>query len=75
MKDERGLAAIDDGLARLFAADQGEPSDFTLQVIRRVHHQRWQREVFLSRVLYGGLCASGILVIAGVGVALGATFN
>jgi hypothetical protein len=71
VNDERHLEAIDRDLARLFAADEGVPSDFTLCVIRRIQNQRWKREVFLGRVLYGGLCASGILIIAGLGVAFG----
>lgn len=69
---ERDLDAIDGGLVRLFAEDQGVPSDFTLSVIRRIQDQRWRREVFLGRVLYGGLCASGIFIIAGLGVAISA---
>ena len=69
---ERDLDAIDGGLVRLFAEDQGVPSDFTRSVIRRIQDQRWRREVFLGRMLYGGLCASGILIIAGLAVAFGA---
>ena len=69
--DEADLEAIDLGLAQLFAADQGVPLDFTLSVIRRIQHQRWKREVILGRVLFGGLCASGTLLIAGLGVAFG----
>ena len=69
--DDADLTAIDDGLARMFAGDQPVPSDFTLRVLRRVQEQRWRREVFLGRVFHAGLCASGSLIIAGVGVALG----
>ena len=72
MKDEEAaLEAIDLGLAQLFAADQGVPLDFTLSVILRIQHQRWKREVFLGRVLFGGLCASGTFLIAGLGIAFG----
>jgi hypothetical protein len=69
--DERELEAIDSGLALLFADDQPVPADFTRQVLRRVQDQRWQREMWLTRVLYAGLCVSGILVIAGLGFAFG----
>jgi hypothetical protein len=40
-----------------------------VRVLRRVEEERWQREMWLGRVLYAGLCASGVLVIAGLGVA------
>jgi hypothetical protein len=68
-RDDRELEAIDSGLARLFADDQPVPADFTMHVLRRVQDQRWKREVWLGRVFYAGLCASGILVIAGLGFA------
>jgi hypothetical protein len=68
-RDDGDLEAIDRGLGRLFADDQPVPADFTLQVLRRVLEQRWQREVWLGRVFYIGLCASGILVIAGLAFA------
>jgi hypothetical protein len=68
-RDDRELEALDNGLARLFAGDQPVPADFTLHVLRRVQDRRWKREVWLGRVLYAGLCASGILVIAGLGFA------
>jgi hypothetical protein len=71
--DDREFKAIDDGLARLFADNQPVPADFTMQVLRRLQDRRWKREVWLGRVLYAGICASGILVIAGVGFAF-ATF-
>ena len=67
--DDRELEAIDGGLALLFADHPPAPADFTRQVLRRVQDERWQREVWLSRVLYAGLCVSGILVIAGLGFA------
>lgn len=67
--DDPEIGAIDRELAHLFAADQPVPVDFTRRVLRRVQEQRWKREVFFSRVLYAGLCASGILVIAGMWVA------
>ena len=68
-RDDRELEAIDSGLARLFADSQPVPADFTMQVLRRVQDQRWKREVWLRRVLYAGLCAGGILVIAGLAFA------
>ena len=67
--DDRELEAIDSGLARLFADNQPAPADFTMHVLRRVQDQRWKREVRLGRVLYAGICASGVLLIAGVGFA------
>jgi hypothetical protein len=67
--DDRDLEAIDRELGRLFADEHSVPADFTLRVLRRVQDDRWQREVWLGRVLYAGLCASGVLVIAGLGVA------
>jgi hypothetical protein len=68
-RDDRELEAIESGLARLFADDQPVPAHFTMHVLRRVQEQRWKREVWLGRVLYAGLCASGTLVIAGLGFA------
>jgi hypothetical protein len=68
-REDRELEAIDSGLARLFADDQPVPADFTRHVLRRVQDQRWKREVWLGRVFYAGLCASGILVIAGLAFA------
>ena len=67
--DDRDLEAIDTGLGRLFGDEQSVPADFTRRVMRRVQDERWQREVWLGRVLYAGLCASGAMVIAGLGVA------
>jgi hypothetical protein len=69
-RDDRDeLEAIDRGLGRLFADEEPVPADFTVRVLRRVQEERWQREMWLGRVLYAGLCASGVLVIAGLGVA------
>ena len=73
MNDERDLDAIDDGLARLFGAEVPVPLDFTVAVLRHVAEARWKGEARLARVFYGGLCISGVLVIAGIGVA-SATF-
>jgi hypothetical protein len=71
-RDDRDeLEAIDTGLGRLFADEERVPADFTVRVLRRVQEERWQREVWLGRVLYAGLCASGVLVIGGLGVAFG----
>jgi hypothetical protein len=67
--DDRHLAAIDSGLARIFGDDELVPPDFTLHVLRRIHDQRWKREAFLRRVCYAGICASGSLIIAGISVA------
>ena len=69
-RDDRDeLEAIDRGLGRLFDEEEPVPADFTVRVLRRVQEERWQREMWLGRVLYAGLCVSGMLVIAGLGVA------
>jgi hypothetical protein len=73
MNDERDLDAIDDGLVRLFAEEAPVPPDFTVTVLRRVAEARWRGEARLAHVFYAGLCISGVLVIAGIGVAA-ATF-
>jgi hypothetical protein len=66
----RALEAIDAGLSQMFAEARNVRANFTTDVLRRVQHERWRREVFLSRVLYGGVCAAGILIISGAAVAL-----
>ena len=70
--DERDLDLIDRELAGLFAEDETAPTDFTRRVLCRLQDERWGRERLLTRVFYGGLCASGVLAIGGLGTALGA---
>lgn len=70
--DDHPSDAVDRGLEAMFSAGDQVPPAFTIDVLRRIQEERWQRERRLDRIFYAGLCVSGVLVMVGFWLAFGA---